>query len=92
MNLLELVFLDFYLFEYNVDFEIDGKQHDNRQKFDQFRDETLKKHGLIVYRIKWKSINRKLGKEYIKNEIEKFISFIRDVAQSGSARDLGSRG
>ena len=31
--------------------------------------------GWIVYRIKWREINSILGKEYIKNEIEKFIEF-----------------
>ena len=36
--------------------------------------------GWKVYRIKWKSINTDSGKLYIKNEIDKFLEFYRNVA------------
>jgi very-short-patch-repair endonuclease len=70
-------FLDFYLVDKNIDLEIDGKQHDTeeRKEHDEYRDYYLTKNGYIVYRIKWKNITSNGGKEYIKNEIEKFIDF-----------------
>lgn len=70
-------FLDFYFEDKKLDLEIDGKQHDldERKSSDDLRDFYLRKNGINVYRIKWKSINSKNGKEYIKNEIDKFIEF-----------------
>ena len=44
---------------------------------DKIKDNYLSKNGWHVYRIKWKSINQKSGKEYIKNEIVKFIDFYK---------------
>ena len=69
-------FLDFKIG--NVDLEIDGKQHSysDRKESDKVRDEYLTKAGYTVYRIKWKSINTKSGKQYIKNEIDKFLKFL----------------
>ena len=71
-------FLDFYLTDFNVDLEIDGKQHEypDRKESDKIRDEALNKFGIKVYRIKWKNPNNESNKEYIKNEIEKFLKFI----------------
>jgi len=68
-------FLDFYMEDKNIDLEIDGKQHNYRFEHDLLRDEILNKNGFHVYRIKWKSINNEIGKEYIKNEINKFLDF-----------------
>lgn len=71
-------FLDFKIG--NVDLEIDGKQHWQYQKrvdSDKLRDERLTKAGYIVYRIKWQSINTEKGKQYIKNEIEKLLKFLK---------------
>lgn len=72
-------FLDFYIIDKNVDLEIDGRQHklEERIESDIVRNEALIKNGFIVYRIEWKNINTKKGKEYIKNEIEKFLEFIK---------------
>lgn len=70
-------FLDFKIGM--IDLEIDGKQHwsdKDRVESDRLRDEYLTKAGYIVYRIKWKSINSENGKQYIKNEIEKFLTFL----------------
>ncbi len=71
-------FLDFYIEDKNIDLEVDGKQHEweERQESDEVRDNALIENGFIVYRIKWKNINTKKGKEYIKNEIEKLIKYI----------------
>jgi hypothetical protein len=33
----------------------------------------------IVYRIEWKSINTQTGKDYIKNEIDKFIKYYKNM-------------
>ena len=70
-------FLDFYLKDKNIDLEIDGKQHnyEDRIENDELRDFTLIKNGFIVYRIKWKEIQTNDGKNYIKNEIDKFLEF-----------------
>ena len=70
-------FLDFYFEELKLYLEIDGKQHNykDRAESDEERDKLLKKNGYIVYRIKWKSINSEEGKAYIKSEIDKFLDF-----------------
>lgn len=72
-------FLDFYIIDKNIDLEIDGRQHklEERIESDTIRNDALIKKGFIVYRIEWKNINTKKGKEYIKNEIEKFLEFIK---------------
>ena len=72
-------FLDFYLPEYNIDLEIDGKQHyyEDRKQHDIIRDYHLSKIYKI-YRIQWLSINNEQGKIYIQNEIDKFIKYINN--------------
>jgi very-short-patch-repair endonuclease len=79
-----LYFIDFALNK-NVALEIDGKQHNrlDRKEHDKIKDDFLIKNGWYVYRIKWKSINKKDGCEYIKNEIVKFIEFYQNY-QSGA--------
>ena len=74
-------FLDFYFPEKKINLEIDGRQHNflDRKESDKIRDEHLIKNGINVYRIKWKNINNKEGKIYIKNEIEKFLNYYSDV-------------
>ena len=66
------------IFDKNVDLEIDGSQHKlvERIESDKVRSEALINNGFIVYRIEWKNINTEKGKEYIKNEIDKFLKFI----------------
>lgn len=70
-------FLDFYFPKFKLDLEIDGRQHNDldRKTSDKKRDELLKKNNYIVYRIKWKDINRPSGKKYIKEKIKDFINF-----------------
>lgn len=68
-------FLDFYIKKGNIDLEIDGKQHKYREEHDLIRDNALIDNGYKVYRIRWKNINTESGKEYIKNEIEKFLEY-----------------
>ena len=72
-------FLDFKIGM--VDLEIDGSQHwqyDDRVESDKLRDQRLTKAGYTVYRIRWKSINTESGKQYIKEEIEKLLKFLRE--------------
>jgi len=72
-------FLDFYFEKYNIDLEIDGKQHDYKERKikDLERDEALIKNGYNVYRLKWKSINNEKGKVYMKKEIEKLFEYLK---------------
>lgn len=73
-------FLDFYMEINNrkIDLEIDGKQHEypDRKKSDTIRDILLIKNGYEVYRIKWKNLNSKNNKNYIKEEISKLKIFL----------------
>jgi very-short-patch-repair endonuclease len=71
-------FLDFYIPDVNIDLEIDGKQHEIRKEHDEKRDFYVSKQ-YKVYRIKWKSINSKSGKKYMKNEIDKFLEFYNSL-------------
>jgi len=74
-------FLDFYFKDKKLDLEIDGKQHnlEDRKESDKIRDEYLTKNGIIVHRIKWKSINSERGKKYIESEINKFMDFYNSI-------------
>lgn len=87
-------FLDFYFQELKLDLEIDGKQHEytERKLSDSVRDMALTKYGITVYRIKWKNPNNDRNKEYIKNEIKKFLEFYKNfpLAEAGLAPDLHS--
>lgn len=71
-------FIDFALKEKMVALEIDGKQHEyaDRKESDKKKDKFLVDNGWRVYRIKWKSINNEKGKQYISEEIKKFLNFI----------------
>ena len=73
-------FLDFYFPILNLDLEIDGSQHNlpERKAHDIKRDEALITHGYDVYRIKWKNINTQSGKDYIQEEIKKFLEYIKN--------------
>lgn len=73
-------FIDFAIEDKMIALEIDGKQHllPERIEKDKEKDKYLNENGWVVYRIPWKSINRKSGKEYIKNEINKFILFYKN--------------
>lgn len=72
-------FLDFYFKDKKIDLEIDGKQHtyDERKDSDETRDKNLIQNGIKVYRIKWREITSDQGKEYMKNEIDKFLMFFK---------------
>lgn len=72
-------FLDFYIKDKNIDLEIDGNQHKDRKEHDMIRDKSLTENGYIVYRINWKNINTERGKEYIKEEINKFLEFYKNL-------------
>jgi very-short-patch-repair endonuclease len=73
-------FLDFFI-NNNIDLEIDGRQHklDERIESDKIRDAALIKSGIVVYRIEWKNIKTENGKEYMKNEIDKFLKFLKGI-------------
>lgn len=70
-------FLDFKIGM--VDLEIDGKQHTYKDRIesDKVRDAYLTNIGYKVYRIPWKNINTKEGKDYIKTEIIKLLDFLK---------------
>lgn len=72
-------FLDFYIADKNIDLEIDGKQHGYPERIihDLKRDAYLKQKGYIVYRIKWKNINKQAGKNEIKMSIQNFLDFYK---------------
>jgi very-short-patch-repair endonuclease len=72
-------FLDFYFPDKKIDLEIDGAQHKYRKDSDNKRDDILKKHGYIVYRIEWKNPNTESTKQYIKEEIDKFLEFYNSI-------------
>lgn len=74
-------FIDFAIKDKMIALEIDGKQHlyEDRMIKDKEKDKYLENAGWKVYRIPWKSINNVLGKEYIKNEIKKFIDYYKSL-------------
>lgn len=81
-------FLDFLIKGTKIDLEIDGKQHKYRVEHDKFRDESLIKNGYDVYRIKWKSINTENGKQYIQQEINKFIQYYMKTIQQQQQQQI----
>lgn len=70
-------FLDFYFPNIKLNLEIDGKQHNypDRKIKDKIRDKALIKYGINVYRIKWKNPIGDKNEKYIKNEINKFLTY-----------------
>lgn len=76
-------FIDFYIEINNkkIALEIDGKQHllPERIKSDKEKDVFLESKGYTVYRIPWNSINNEIGKQEMKNKIDKFIKFLHNV-------------
>lgn len=67
-------FLDFFLPKYNIDLQIDGKQHkyNDAPSQDKRRDILLSKK-YEVYRIEWNQINSDYGKLLMKQKIDKFL-------------------
>lgn len=74
-------FLDFYFQDKNIDLEIDGKQHayPDRVEHDKKRDEALSSHGYNVYRVKWKNPVNDKNKQYLKEEIDKFLDYYNSL-------------
>lgn len=74
-------FLDFFFEKKKLDLEIDGKQHEyeDRKESDLARDAFLKENNIIVYRIKWNSINTENGKNLMKEKIRSFINFYNSL-------------
>jgi very-short-patch-repair endonuclease len=73
--------IDFAIHNKKIALEIDGQQHrfDDRIASDKKKDELLKSCGWKIYRIKWDGTNGNKRQEYIKSEIDKFISFYNSV-------------
>lgn len=69
-------FLDFYFEDRKIDLEIDGKQHRYRKEHDELRDGLLENFGIKVYRIEWKNPINEKNKEYMENEINKFMNYM----------------
>ncbi len=76
-------FLDFYIEtkDLKIDLEIDGKQHQyqDRQESDSNRDSYLSSLGYYVYRLPWNEINTEEGKAIMKEKINAFISFYKNL-------------
>lgn len=74
-------FLDFAIDDKMIDLEIDGKQHKypDRKLSDVARDNVLTNNGWQVYRIEWNTINTDSGKRLMKEKIDKFITFYRNI-------------
>jgi very-short-patch-repair endonuclease len=69
-------FLDFAFLNIKLDVEIDGQQHNRSLEsidHDKKRDEYLKEHGWLVFRIKW--IN-------MKEDITRFLYFIESLKEN----------
>ena len=77
-------FLDFFIQKDNVfiDLEIDGHQHsyEDRKEHDKIRDEYMKEHNIIVYRIPWNAINTERGKLKMKGKIDAFLEFYKNIS------------
>lgn len=71
-------FLDFYFPEIKLDVEIDGQQHErlDRKESDANRDAFLRAKGIKVVRIKWKSISKEEGKEFLKNQQDELLKLL----------------
>jgi hypothetical protein len=76
-------FLDFYFPHLNLDLEIDGEQHEQEKRkiHDEERTKFLENHGFIVYRIKWKEIQSKKGKEFLKEQQQNLLNFIKNLEE-----------
>ena len=70
-------FIDFALKDKKIALEIDGKQH-NRKEKDEEKNIFLKSQNWFVYRIKWNNINSLSGKEEMKEKIDNFVKFYND--------------
>lgn len=68
----------------SIDLEIDGHQHTykERKEHDKIRDEYIKEHNIIIYRIPWNSINTEKGKEKMKEKINDFLNFYKNISDS----------
>lgn len=73
-------FIDFALKNKKIALEIDGKQHDvkERKEKDEEKNIFLKSQNWFVYRIKWNNINSLSGKEEMKEKIDNFVKFYND--------------
>jgi very-short-patch-repair endonuclease len=73
--------IDFAIHGKKIALEIDGQQHrlEERQKSDKNKDDVLKSNGWNVYRIKWDGDHTNSRKEYLKEEIDKFVSFYNTI-------------
>lgn len=76
-------YADFYI-EKNgkfIDLEIDGKRHkyEDRKQHDLLRDQYLKNHGYIVYRIDWNNMSKDAGKLEMMQKIQKFLKFYSEL-------------
>ena len=82
-NIGERYFLDFYIKigDHNIDLEIDGKQHKYQDRVisDKKRDQIVSSMGFEIYRIDWNQINSKQGKIQMKNKIDNFICYIKQL-------------
>jgi very-short-patch-repair endonuclease len=63
--------VDFYVKTLGLVVEIDGSSHDNKEEYDERREDFLKSFGLQVYRISDSRVKHDLGN--VMEELEKYI-------------------
>lgn len=70
-----------FAFKNKVVLEIDGRQHEDndRKSSDERKDKILTSLGWRIFRSKWKNPINDVNREYIKNEIEKFLNFYKQT-------------
>ena len=71
--------MDFYLYEQNIDLEIDGALHSRCVEKDKRRDEYFDTLGYRVYRIKWIEPTSNNHKVMICNQITNLLSYIASL-------------
>lgn len=77
-------FLDFVIQtpKGKIDLQIDGKQHwmiSQQIQSDKLKDKYITNQGYIVYRIQWNQINTQKGKDLMRNKINKFLQFYKNI-------------
>lgn len=78
-------YLDFYFSEFNLDLEIDGQQHkrSERKEHDIKRDSFLVDKNYKVFRLEWREITTKSGKQFLKEQQNKLLEFLRSYDVNG---------
>lgn len=73
-------FVDFAFIENKIAVEVDGRQHDDKERADsdKRKDEYLESLGWKVIRIKWFNPRTEQGKEKLHPQVKSLLAIIRD--------------